>query len=420
VLVLGSLLLIVFVAAAAFAAAHRKMRTRDGDDPPRSRRRPFELRGGLSLSAAIGSGLVLVPNRIRSGVRPASAVAGTVLGVSGVVAIAVFTVSQRTTVDDPIRYGWSWDADSDITVDDPEQLFAALAEEPALAAVGVATCGRARIDRDDMELCSMDVLSGSMPLTYLAGRAPASPDEIAAGQATMSSNDLSIGDRVEVTGSNDTTRIVDVVGVVVMPASEGPGSGLITTPEGMQALSESDSAPVLTLSYAEGLEPEAVERILADDYGVSPAELTRPSAPPLVTRLDLVRPTLVGLAVFLGVLGVIGLTHFLMLSTAQRRHETAVLEAIGFVRGQTIAIVVWQASTIAAIGVIVGTPLGVILGRSAWIESVDHLGIVDTATVPRLLCAIVGLAALLGASVMGLLVGWPASRRRPSAALRHE
>ncbi len=244
VLVVGSLVLIVFVAASAFVAAHRKVRTGDRDDRPPSRRKPFELRSGLPLSAAIGSGLVLVPNRIRSGVRPASAVLGTVLGVCGVIAIAVFTVSQETTASDPIRYGWSWDADTEITVDDPEQLFAALAVEPALAAVGVATCGRARIGDEVAELCSMDVLSGSMPLTYLAGRAPASPDEVAAGQATMASNDLSIGDRVEITGSNDTTRIVEVVGVVVMPASGGPASGLIATPQGMQVLSESDGDPI--------------------------------------------------------------------------------------------------------------------------------------------------------------------------------
>ncbi len=86
-----------------------------------------------------------------------------------------------------------------------------------------------------------------------------------------------------------------------------------------------------------------MEQTLAHDYGLTADELTRPSPPRLVDRLELVRPTLVRLAVFLGLLGAIGLLHFLMLSNTRRRHETAVLEAMGFVRSQTVAVVVWQA-----------------------------------------------------------------------------
>jgi hypothetical protein len=420
VLGVGSLVLFVLVSAWAMAAAHRRVRSSGGTSRPPSRGTRSGLRRWLPLCLAIGSGSVLVPNRVRSAARPTSALLGAVLGVTGVLAIAVFTVSQRTTAGDPIRYGWTWDVDSDIAFDDPEQLLMALADEPVLAAVGVADCGQTTIGDDDTTLCALEVLSGSMPMTYLAGRAPSSPDEVAAGSETMTEHDLALGDRIAVTGSNGATKSFEVVGVLVFPDITAPGRGLATTPEGRQTLGDSDGFPILTLKYAPDLDQEEVERVLADVYGLSPDALTRPSPPQLLERLELVRPTLVSLAVFLAVLGLIGLLHFLMLSNARRRHETAVLETIGFVRAQTVAVVVWQGFTIASIGVMVGAPLGVIVGRSVWVASIDHLGIIDTATVPWLFCGLVGAAALVGAAVIGLLTGWRAASRSPSVALRNE
>jgi hypothetical protein len=421
VLVVGSLVLVAFVAASAIVSARRRVRAQRGSSRTVVRRRRSGLRRGLPVPAALGSGLVLVPHRVRSAVRPASALLGTLLAVTGVLAIAVFTVSQRATADDPIRYGWSWDVDADIPFDDPEPLFAALADDPSFSAVGVANCGQAKIRDDDTLLCAMEVLSGSMPLTYLAGRAPASPDEVVAGEKTMADHDLSIGDRVEVSGDAGVEQRLEVVGVAVMPDTSRPGRGLVTTPDGLRELSGSGNFfPIVTLTYAPGVDGTEVEAVLADDYGLSPDQLTYASPPALVTRLDLVRPTLVALAVFLGALGVIGMVHFLMLSNARRRHEAAVLEAIGFVRTQTIAVVVWQALTIATIGVLLGAPLGVIVGRTAWVASIDQLGIVDTATVPWRFCALVAAGVVVGAGAIGSLTGWRASRRSPAVPLRQE
>ena len=420
VLVPGSLALFVFVSAWSVVAAHRRVQIRDQQDDRVVRTARPGLRLGLPLPAAIGSGLILVPNRARSSVRPASALVGTVLGVAGVVAIAVFTVSQRTTADDPARFGWAWDVDVDLAVDDPEPLLAALSEERALAGVATATCGQSRIVDDDTTVCALDVLSGSMPMTYLAGRAPTSPGEVAAGRETMNRYDLTVGDRLDVTAANGASESFEVVGVAVFPDPDAPGNGLITTPDGLDQIVGSENFPILTLRYAPDRTREEVERILADDYGLARDELTSPSPPPLVARLDLVRPTLLALAAFLGILGVVGLLHFLMLSTGRRRHEAAVLEAIGFVRAQRIAIVLWQALTVATIGVLAGIPLGVVLGRSVWTASIDQLGIVDTPTVPWPFVGAVAAAVLCGAAVVGAVTGWRAARRDAAAALRAE
>jgi hypothetical protein len=420
VLGVGSLLLFAVVSAAAVVSADRRVSVRNDQHRTVHRDRGWGLRLSLPPSAAIGTGLVLVPNRVRSTVRPASALVGTVLGVTGVVAIAVFTVSQRTTADQPTRYGWAWDVDVDLAVDDPEPLLTALAEEPALDAVATATCGQSRVGDDDTLVCALDVLSGSMPMTYLAGRAPSSPDEVAVGRTTMARHGASIGDRLEVAGPTGDTESLEVVGVAVFPDAAAPGDGLIVTPDRLDALDGAGNFPILTLSYAPEFERAEVERILADDYGLSPDELTNATPPSLVTRLDLVRPTLVALAVLLAVLGAIGLLHFLMLSTTRRRQESAVLEAIGFIRAQRIAIVLWQALTIATIGVIVGLPLGLILGRSVWEASIDQLGIVDTATVPWLFVGAVAVAALATAATVGIVTGWQSAQGNTPDSLRQE
>ncbi len=101
VLGLGSLLLFAAVSGWAVAAARRRVQTDDHASRPIRRGRRPRLWRRFPLPLAIGSQLVLVPSRVRSAVRPASALLGAVLGVTGVLAIAVFIVSQGTTADDP-------------------------------------------------------------------------------------------------------------------------------------------------------------------------------------------------------------------------------------------------------------------------------------------------------------------------------
>ena len=109
-----------------------------------------------------------------------------------------------------------------------------------------------------------------------------------------------------------------------------------------------------------------------------------------------VRPTLLALAGFLGVLGAIGLVHFVLLSASRGRREIAVLEAIGFVGRQTRSVVIWQGLTVGLISVLIGLPLGVLIGRSVWIAAVDQMGIVTTPTVPWLVGTLVIGGALIG------------------------
>lgn len=419
VLVVGSVLLVLAVSVWALVAARHAHRPAV-DDRQAATDRGARLRRLLPVATAVGCLSVVAPSRGRAGVRPGSAIVGAVLGVAGVLAIAVFAVSQHTTANDRTRYGWGWDVDTELTWDDPQPVIEALADEPLLAGVGIAGCVDALAGDEPTQMCAMDVVSGSMTLTYLAGRAPDSPDEVVMGRWTLGSQEVELGDPIEITSRAGTTRELEIVGVVVPPDSLNPGRGIVTTPEGFEAFGEDEYLPILTLRYAPDVDRDVVETTLATDYGLLSDQLTVAEPPELLSQLERVRPTLIALAVFLGLLGVIGLVHFLLLSAGRRRLDSAVLRALGFVRAQTVAVAVWQAATIAIIGVGVGVPLGVIIGRSAWIESVDQLGIVDAPTTPWRIGALVVVGAILGAALAGAVPGWLASRRDPAATLREE
>ena len=92
-----------------------------------------------------------------------------------------------------------------------------------------------------------------------------------------------------------------------------------------------------------------------------------PPAPP--TELQLIKdvavlPLLLG--AFLALLAVGAVGHALAIAVRRRRHELAVLRALGMTRRQARAVVATQASVLAVIGLVFGVPLGLALGRTVW------------------------------------------------------
>jgi hypothetical protein len=415
-----SALFVIAISAWALGTAIAQVR-RAGTDVRTVRSARFVgLHRALPVTGRIGSGWVLGARRGRAGIRPGSAILGAVLGVAGILAITVFTLSQSATAGDPARYGWNWDSQPDL-YEDPTPIADALTQDPRVASVGTAFCDTAVLDGAVTSLCALDVISGGLSLTYLDGRAPGSPDEAAVGQRTLETHHLAIGDTIEVTGESGTTATVEVVGTVVQPDATAPGEGLVLTAEGFVALADSEFTQFLLLEYAPDADRIAVEAALAADFPFDFDDPDAHPAPPrLLSQLEHVRPTLFALAVFLGFLGAVGLVHFLFLSVNRRQHDTAALKAMGLVGRQASSVVTWQALTVALLGVVVGVPLGVIVGRWVWIASVDQIGIVDSPTTPWLVGALVVAGALLGAIVLSIVPGSVAARRSPGEALRRE
>src|SRR5439155_9893514 len=109
------------------------------------------------------------------------------------------------------------------------------------------------------------------------------------------------------------------------------------------------------------------------------------------------------------VLGLLAVMHALLVSARRRDHQVGVLRALGFTRGQVVGAVSAQGATMCILGVVVGVPLGIALGRWTWSLSAHQLGVGEGAVVPFVVMAAVlggGLALLLalGASA-GLWAG---------------
>ena len=262
---------------------------------------------------------------------------GAVIGIAGVLAIAVFATSQRAAADDPSRYGWNWDSMPDLFyAGDPWPVVGAMAEDPRIDAVGGAFCDTVYIGESTSSACALQVLSGSLILTYADGRAPSSPDEVAVGEKTLRQMGAEIGDTIEVTGESGATQEFVVVGSALQPDTEDLDEGLVVTEAGFETLADDFFQQFLVLKYPEGSDPDAVESSLMEDYPLEFTIYSRPGPPQSLSQLEEVRPTLLALAGFLGVIGVVGLVHFLLLSASRRRRETGVLKAIGFVRRQAV------------------------------------------------------------------------------------
>ena len=113
--------------------------------------------------------------------------------------------------------------------------------------------------------------------------------------------------------------------------------------------------------------------------GVSGRErASRP--PPEVANLGSVRSLPLWLAAFVVVLGMASLIHVLVTTVWRRRDDLATLRILGLTPRQVLGCIVWQATTITVVGLVVGIPLGLIAGDAAWFAITDPIGVAtDTA-----------------------------------------
>jgi ABC-type antimicrobial peptide transport system permease subunit len=104
----------------------------------------------------------------------------------------------------------------------------------------------------------------------------------------------------------------------------------------------------------------------------------------------------------------------------RRRHELAVLRAIGFTSWQSRLVVVTQASLLAAIGLAFGVPLGVVLGRVTWRLVAEATPLAYHPPVAVIAVALVGPLALLTANLLAAWPGHRAARLHSAQILRAE
>jgi ABC-type antimicrobial peptide transport system permease subunit len=129
-------------------------------------------------------------------------------------------------------------------------------------------------------------------------------------------------------------------------------------------------------------------------------------------------PNLLGIS--LAALAIAALAYVLMVTGRSRRRDFAVLRAIGLDGAGTRLVVYSQAIVIAAVGLVVGLPLGVVVARWAWVGVADHVPLVYVAPFWLTVVLLAIPTFLLVAIVVAI---WPARsvvRSRPAVELRTE
>jgi ABC-type lipoprotein release transport system permease subunit len=160
-------------------------------------------------------------------------------------------------------------------------------------------------------------------------------------------------------------------------------------------------------------DPDAIERL--HDMGWTDAQ-----APAKSANLGQIGDVPAMLALALCVLGLAGVLNALLVALRRRRDDLAITRAIGFTTSQTASTMRWQGITTATLAILLGVPVGVIIGRSIWRLLVDGAGVTDLVTIPWAAIIVVPVAAVVVVTAIAALVGRRAAHLRPAAILRSE
>ena len=128
----------------------------------------------------------------------------------------------------------------------------------------------------------------------------------------------------------------------------------------------------------------------------------------------------IGLSATVAALFVALASYLLFASVRARRFELAVMRALGMSTNGIRRSVAAQASATAVVSLIVAIPVGVLIGRWAWLNFARDLRVLPVAVIPWSTLALVAVAAIAFANIAALSLGWPAIRRSPGPDLRSE
>ncbi len=442
--------------------AWRAVRAAAEPDRDGGRRRPSRLANGLSRSgtppwATIGTGYAL-GRGLGAGTRR-GALPGAIVGVTGVLAVALFGLSLDRTRTDPGRYGWGqWDgvvspefSDEDATPEgqaaDYARFEALILADPAVEAVSLVRF-RTEVVLDGEPVLGL-VLSprrGRAGPTVLSGRLPTGRGEIALGSATARRLGKRIGERIdaaviagrqegpdgeEPTGHEPTgaenaspTSVVKVVGIAAFPAVEDGlplSDGFVLSNDEYAGLGGGEvCGGECFRNHAVALADGADGDAFAARMARRGAFVARPQPGAEIVRLDEVQSLPRILAILLGLLAGLGVAHTLWVTPRRRQRDLATLRTLGFTPVQVRRVLHTQAATLAIAGAAGGLVGGVLAGRLAWGAVAEAIGVPSDLDVRPLALVAVVVVALVGARLLAVIPGRVAGRATPAQGLREE
>ncbi|HEY6760849.1 MAG TPA: ABC transporter permease [Baekduia sp.] len=373
-------------------------------------------RSRLSVAAVTGVRMALGRRAPTATVPVQTTLASAVAAVT--VVVVALTVGKSVThlLDTPRLYGQTWDYETYNGGRNPALERAAM-RDPAVQDVALGFSGPLRVGDRVVGARATADLKGRLDPEVIEGRAPRADDEALLATKTLAALHVRIGDRVAVRSGRRAARL-RVVGRGVLPSDKWTelGHGLFLGLPALKRIAPEAPAAAVYIRLRPGTDRAAafarLDRLYTRPVQVRPQEISD------LARVD-GAPALVGVVFVLAAAA--ALAHLLASSVQRRRRDLAILKTLGFTRAQVRSTVAWQATTVAAAGVLVGVPLGLALGRLGWNLFADGLGIVSEPALPVWSAALaVPAAAILLANVVAALPARRAAATRPAAVLRAE
>jgi hypothetical protein len=389
-------------------------------------RLPLVITTGIRLALQPGQGQRAVPVR--------ATLAATAIAVGALTAAVSFGASLTHLLDSPGLYGVTFDAHisgtgnfSDLTPVGP-----ALHADPVVSTAAIALVGIPfRSGGVTFGAQATSALKGRLEPPVLAGRLPSANDEILLGSRTMRQLHTRVGRTIDVDLPTGPPIRLRVVGRGVLPPltdTEQLGRGGVVAGGFLEALK--GLAPAMAnfripppgdgfVSFAPDVPPARGISALQDRLGPA-VTVTAPPVPTDIVNFGQVRNLPQILAGLLGAVAAVTVTYLLVIAIRRRRHDLAILKALGLVPFQVSAAIAWQASAVIIVSVVIGLPLGLAAGRTAWTLVADQLGVVVKPIVPWPLVLSLIPSALLLANLIAAGPALVAGRIRPASVLRSE
>jgi hypothetical protein len=347
--------------------------------------------------------------------------AGLVLAIAALTGSLVFAASLAHLLHTPRLYGWNWDLAITNYGSGPDlrTRIGALTSDPRIAGLSVGDTP-IPLAAGGVEFAALAV-DGVVTSPVLEGRAPTGPDEIALATKTLRRLGLGVGSQIAVRLPGVAARRLRIVGrtVVPPPVESRLGEGALMTFTAVERLVPSLTAGYVLLRLTPGVDREALTRELRPQLG-EPFVVLQPESPADILNFGRIDELPIILAAVLALLACATLAHTLVSGVRRRRRDLAVLKALGFVGGQVVATVAWQATILVSLALVAGIPLGIAGGRWTWAVAVDRAGFAREPVVPLWALLIVVGATVTVANLVALMPARVAARIQPATALRAE
>jgi ABC-type lipoprotein release transport system permease subunit len=328
-----------------------------------------------------------------------------VAGVAVIVAVVGFTRSVDVLFETPAQWGANFQAvvraETDTrSEDDTIGALQGDAEIEAAAVVEQFTVSARRPGGSEAAypLLTVEAVKGGVDQLLFDGLPLAADDEAIVGPAVLEDLGLDVGDdlRIETPTGEHTLRIAGETAVYGIDRID---NGIAVTRAGARAIGmEDDDFAMALVRFAPGVAAGDKTQALSEQFGDA-----EPVPPPgSVDNLDELGSLPSVLAAAVAALGLFAGGVAVVVGTKRSRRELWTLRAVGAVRRQIAGTVFFHTLTIAAVGVVVGLPVGVAMGRTVYLAVASGIGAIARPVVPMGAIAAVGIGVVLIAALLSL------------------